>query len=82
MLECSSKLGEAGSVFLENVFERHLHGAAPLAQAHESLVNGDARNPGSEASAALKLVQIAMSLEQRLLLGVLGVLLIAGDAER
>jgi len=71
-----------GFVFLENIFERNMHDIAPLAQAHEGLVNGDARNPGGEASAALKLVEIAMSLEQRLLLGILGVLLVPGDAER
>ena len=75
------EIGGGGFIFLENIFERHLDDAAPLAQAHQGFVNGDARNPSGETSAALKLVQIAMSLEERLLLSILGILLIPGDAE-
>jgi hypothetical protein len=58
-----------------------MHNVAALSQAHKRFVNGYARNPGCESGASLKLIQIAMRLEQRFLLCVLSVLLVARDSK-
>jgi hypothetical protein len=71
----------SGVIFLNRVFQRHMHDGAPFPQAHEGFINGYARNPSGESSASLKLIQITVSLQQGLLLRILRVFLVAGDPE-
>jgi hypothetical protein len=71
----------SGFIFSYGVFQGDMHHAAPLPQTHQSLVDGDARDPGSKPGAPLELLQIAMRFEQRFLLSVFGILLVSGDSK-
>src|SRR5437879_870306 len=65
---------------LNRLFERHVGGAATLAQAHQRLINGDPRNPCRQARPALELTELAVHFEQRLLLPMFGIFGIARNA--
>src|SRR5438874_1734179 len=58
-----------------------MYNVASLSQAHKRFINRDAGNPGCEACASLKLMEITMSFEHSFLLCVLRVFLIARNAE-
>src|SRR5207253_8059598 len=64
-----------------DLFQRQIEGAAPLAQTHQRLINGDSRNPGGQARTTFELAKLAMHFEQRLLLHIFSVLSIAPNAQ-
>src|SRR5207302_5053820 len=66
---------------LDCLFQRQIEGAAPLAQTHQRLINGDSRNPGGQARTTFELAKLAMHFEQRLLLHIFSVLSIARNAQ-
>ena len=67
---------------LRYVVQRHATAVIALAQIHQPFIDGDARNPGGEARAALELVEMTVSFQKCLLSRVFGVLMVASDAQR
>jgi hypothetical protein len=66
---------------LMSLIQRDMKRVAPLAQRHERLVDGNARDPRGKACASLELAKIAMGLQQSFLLGILGVGVVARNPE-
>ena len=86
LLRVGSPLGEVardGAIFRLDVFV-HGDGLAglTLAQAHKTLVDCDADQPGGELGVALELVQLFVRLEERILRDVFRVLAVLGNVLR
>ena len=86
LLRVRSPLGEIardGAIFRLDVFV-HGDGLAglTLAQAHKTLVDGDADQPGGKLGVSLELVQLLVRLEERILRDVFRVLTVLGNVLR
>src|SRR5579862_3996998 len=64
------------------LLEVRLQAAAPLAETHQSFIDGDARYPCSKLGAPFELRPLPVNLKKCFLPHVFGVLVIASDAKR